>query len=151
MKKLICTLILALTVIFGTVIPTNAQVKSYVDAKFVDIQTNKHITPYVEKEKNYNDGFFKKRGTASFTFKVDSGHTKLNAYFKNDSNVGVSLTLYERSGYGGNWNQVSYAAIAANSNGYVQITPDKTVTYKVEVSNSTGDLILGKLRVRSFN
>jgi len=120
-----------------------------------DFNEGSNVTPFAyEWEKEYKDGLIIKapKGTASKEFKVESGDTRLNVWFDNKSDVAVKLTLFKKSGTSGSWKEVDSVSVSANSNKQIPTVnnPDPDVKYKAEVSNATGDKILGTLRIRSF-
>lgn len=112
------------------------------------------ITPFgFEFEKEFKDGLIVSapKGSTSKTFSVESGDTRLNVWFDNKSNVSVNMTLMKKSGLFGSWTSVDSVSIDAGKNKTITvINPDPDVTYKVEVANTSGDKIIGTLRIRSF-
>lgn len=159
MKNKFLSLMMTFVIAWGIIIPSYAESDSdttdYVNVHFYEDneEGSDEIVPYaVQKEKEYEDGviFDAPKGSAGFNFRTDSGDNKLNVYFKNKSNVKVTLTLFKKSGFGGEWEEVKSTSISADRENYFQVIPNHNFKYRVEVSNSTGDKILGTLRVRSF-
>lgn len=108
----------------------------------------------IEKEWQFEDKWYVNapNGTATKTFSTDSNDKYLNCYFNNNSNVRVTVTLYKKSGWFGSYQEVNSMNVAAGSQDFFTINnPDSDVKYKIEVSNRTGDKILGVLRVRSYS
>lgn len=160
MKKYFAAL-MAIMMLFTMSVGNNVYAESVREIEHIifvddeDFNEGSNVTPFAyEWEKEYKDGVFVKapKGTASKEFKVESGDTRLNVWFDNDSDVSVKLTLFKKSGIFGSWSEVDSVTVPANDDKQIPTinNPDPDVKYKAEVSNTTGDKILGTLRIRSY-